>query len=261
MDNGDYAYCYNNSRSDIDDQALAILTLISNLISDPSEISVLDIGSGPGRLAIPIGQKVNKMVCIESDLNAVNYLENRAKENHIEIKVYPSKLEYLSSEEIGQFNLVILSHILHWFDPSLLLDLSKKYVVNNGYILLSLFDLESLKKMLFYNISGKKILEIQEAHTPSTDHIETLLNKAGFEVVQRIKIPLVVNYGNGKLESIINSMGTLAWQKAKEILSVEEYTKLKTSALARLNHEHQLNDTEYRTMILAQKRDCPNDLD
>jgi 2-polyprenyl-3-methyl-5-hydroxy-6-metoxy-1,4-benzoquinol methylase len=260
-DSKSYADCYHKNRSDIDEQASVILELISDLIGNISKISVLDVGSGPGRLAIPIGQQVHKIVCIESDLSAVNYLQNRAERNNVKIKVYPAKIQDLSSEEIGCFDLVILSHIIHWIDVSLLLDLSKEYIIDDGYILLSYFDLDNLEDMLFYKISGEKILKIQKLHTLSTLQIENLLSQADFNIIHRIEIPIKVDYGNEKLESIINSAGTLAWKKSQESLSEREYSELKSSALTRLNSEPSLINTEYRTMILAQKKVCPNDLD
>jgi 2-polyprenyl-3-methyl-5-hydroxy-6-metoxy-1,4-benzoquinol methylase len=253
-DSKSYAECYYENRSDIDEQASVILKLISDLIADPSKISVLDIGSGPGRLAVPIAQEIRKMVCIEPDLIAVTHLKNRAKENNVEIEIYQAKIEDLSSKEIGCFDLIILSHIIHWFDVSLLLNLSEKYITENGYILLSYFDLDNLKDMLFYKISGEKILQIQELHTLSTLQIEHILNQGNFNIIHRIDIPLDVNYGNGKLESIVNSAGTLAWQKAQETLSEKDYSALKANALTRLNSMSCLSDTEYRTMILAKKQ-------
>ena len=253
MDSKSYANCYHFNRSEIDEQASAILNLISDYIGPPSNTSILDIGSGPGRLSIPIGQQVQKMVCIESDLRAVTHLKKRAKENNIEIEVYPSKVEDLSSEKVGSFDLVMLSHIIHWFDASVLINLSQKFIKDNGYILLSYFDLDNLKNMLFYNVSGKEILKIQKSYTHPTPRIEHLLNLAGFKTIHRTNIPLNVDYGNGKLESIINNAGTLAWQTAKERLSEKDFSILKECALTRLNNAHQLNDIEYRTMILAQK--------
>jgi 2-polyprenyl-3-methyl-5-hydroxy-6-metoxy-1,4-benzoquinol methylase len=254
IDSKSYADCYHVNRSDIDEQDSALLALISNFIGDTSNISVLDIGSGPGRLAIPIGQEVHSMVCIEPDLNAVNYLKRRADSANIQIEVYPAKIQDLSSENVGFFDLVILSHIIHWFDFSLLLNLSKEYIIDNGYILLSYFDLDNLKDMLFYNISGDKILQIQECHTLSTSQIEYLLNQAGFNIIHRMETPIKVNYGSGKLEDIINSAGTLAWQKAQETLSEKEFSALKSNALSRIDSKLNLNDIEHRTMILAQKK-------
>jgi len=254
IDSKSYADCYHKNRSGIDGQASVILELISDLIGDISKISVLDVGSGPGRLAIPIGQKVHKIACIEPDLSAVNYLQNRAERNNVEIEVYPAKIQDLSSEEIDCFDLVILSHIIHWIDVSLLLDISKEYVIDNGYILLSYFDLDNLEDMLFYKISGEQILQTQKHHTLSTSQIKNLLNQADFSIIHRIEIPIKVNYGNEKLESIINSAGTLSWKKSQETLSEREYLELKSSALTRLNSEPSLIDIEYRTMILAQKK-------
>jgi hypothetical protein len=108
--------------------------------------------------------------------------------------------------------------------------------------------------MLLYKISGEKILKIQKLHTLSTLQIENLLSQADFNIIHRIEIPIKVDYGNEKLESIINSAGTLAWKKSQESLSEREYSELKSSALTRLNSEPSLINTEYRTMILAQKK-------
>lgn len=58
MTDGVYAQCYYECRSDIDEQASSILKLMSTHVGKLDELSVLDVGSGPGRLAIPIGQMV-----------------------------------------------------------------------------------------------------------------------------------------------------------------------------------------------------------
>jgi len=253
-DNKSYADCYYENRSSVDEQASVVLELISNLIGDVSKKTFLDVGSGPGRLAIPIGLKAKELVCVEPDLEAVKYLKYRAEKNNLKIKVYPVQIQDLFGENIGFFDLVMLSHIIHWIDFSLLLNITKNFVKSHGYILLSYFDLNNLKNMLFYKISGEEILQIQENHALPMSQIESELNQANFKIICQKDVPLNVNYGNGKLERIINSAGTLAWQKAQSMLSEEDFVALKLSALMRLNCFSCLNDIEYRTIILAQKQ-------
>lgn len=255
LSNKFYADCYSQNRSSIDEQATAILDLISSYIDCVENISVLDVGSGPGRLAIPIAQKVDKMVCIESDLLAVNYLRRRAEENNLSIEIHAKKIQDLSKDDLGCFDLVILSHIIHWIDAISLFHLSNQFLKDTGYILLSYFDLTNLNKMLFYKISGEQILKIQQEITLSTAQVKTRLSQANLSVIHKADIPISVDYGNGKLEDIIKSSGTLAWKKLQKKLTEDEYSTIKQRALNRLADEPCLIDTEYRTVLLAKKVD------
>lgn len=248
-----YAECYNEYRSGIDEQASSILKMMSTYIGNLENISVLDVGSGPGRLAIPIGQVVQRVVCVEPDIVTAKYLKSRSENSKIPIEVHIAKIQDLSNQNLGYFELVILSHIIHWFEPSSPFGLSTNFVKNGGYILLSFFDPDQLKNMLFYKISGKEIFEIQKNDTPSKLSIELMLIQQGFEVVESANVSLNVFYGNDKLKHIINSSGTLAWQKLKEKVPEEKYRQIESQALTRLENESCLTDTEFRTMILAKK--------
>jgi len=248
-----YAECYYAYRSDIDEQAASILELLPNYFESLENISVLDVGSGPGRLAIPIGRKIQRIVCVEPDISAANHLRSRSEKSKVHVEICTKKIQELSNQNLGYFDLVILSHVIHWFELSSLFEFSAKFVKDGGYILLSFFSLDRLKNMLFYKISGKEVLEIQKKYTPSKLEVKRELSQLGFQIVKNIDIPLNVFYGEGKLENIINSAGTLAWQKLRSKIPEEEYRQIKLQALTRLKNEPSLTDTEYRTMILAKK--------
>lgn len=254
LTNKSYAECYYENRSNIDEQATSIIDLIINNIGSLNSITVLDVGSGPGRLAIPIGQRVKKIVCVEPDVSAANYLKSRFEKCQVNFELHISKIQDLSSQKIGKFDLVILSHIIHWFEASSPFGCSTNFVKENGYLLLSLFNPDRLSNMLFYKISGSEILARQLKDTPSITDIECYLSSIGFDIIKKVDIQLSVFYGNGKLERIINNAGTLAWQKLKNTLPEEEYRRIKQDAFFRLKSESNLNDIEHRSMVLAKKR-------
>ncbi len=184
---------------------------------------------------------------------AAKYLESRSDDINMPIEIHISKIQELSNRKIGCFDLVILSHIIHWFEPLSPFGFSTNFVKNGGFILVSFFDHVHLESMIFYNISGDEILEIQKNDTPSKRDIEIMLIQQGFKVVDSTNVPLNVFYGDDKLKNIINSSGTLAWKKLKETVSENKYKQIKSRALARLENDPCLSGTEYRTMILAKK--------
>lgn len=253
LTNQSYAECYYENRSNIDEQATSIIDLITNNIGILNSITVLDVGSGPGRLALPIGQQAKKIVCVEPDISAANYLKSRFEKCKVNFEIHISRIQDLSSQKIGKFDLVILSHIIHWFEASSPFGCSTKFVKENGYMLLSFFNPDRLSDMLFYKVSGSEILTRQLQDTPSITDIEYYLSSAGFEIIKQVDIKLNVFYGDGKLERIINNAGTLAWQKLKNTLPEEKYTQIKQDAFFRLKNESSLNDIEHRSMILAKK--------
>jgi 2-polyprenyl-3-methyl-5-hydroxy-6-metoxy-1,4-benzoquinol methylase len=246
-----YAECYSKHRSDSDSQSIAIEGLIKRYRGDISQLSILDVGSGAGRLAIPLGAKSKRYVCIEADRITADYLEKKAKNSFVDLEIYNSRFEDLSNKGLGQFDLVILSHIIHWFDLEFLLQKSAHLLNPSGFILISYFDKKNLADMLFYRISGNEILNIQQNMTPSMTQIKSMLEAVGLELIENLDIPLHVSYENNRLVDIIQSSGTLAWLKACADLIPEQFKKIQNDALARLELYDDLNDTEYRTMLLA----------
>jgi hypothetical protein len=128
-------------------------------------------------------------------------------------------------------------------------------VRRGGYILLSLFARETLGDMLFYKISGEKILDVQHEITPDICDIAISLAAAGFKLTERVDVHVEVKYGDSRLANLITSAGALAWQILRDKLPTKEYSKLVQCALLRLEAETKTNptlsDIEHRTMLLA----------
>jgi len=85
---------------------------------DPdSTWSVLDIGSGPGILTIPLARRVRKVTAVESSRPMVRLLEKHlAEENLTNVKIINSRWDDLPAEEVKAHDLVIASYSLNFED-------------------------------------------------------------------------------------------------------------------------------------------------
>jgi SAM-dependent methyltransferase len=54
-----------------------------NLLKPEKDWSILDVGSGPGTLALPLAPMVKHITCIDFSANMLQILENRASKQHI----------------------------------------------------------------------------------------------------------------------------------------------------------------------------------
>ena len=65
-----------------------------------NDFEVLEIGSGPGTLTIPLAKKVKKVVAVESSEMAVDYLKRNIKESRVEnVEIMNKKTEAEEEEE------------------------------------------------------------------------------------------------------------------------------------------------------------------
>ena len=78
------------------------------------DFEVLEIGSGPGTLTIPLAKKVKKVAAIESSEMAVKYLKKNLKESRVEnVEIMNRNWMEVEDREIkDRFDLAVCSHFL-----------------------------------------------------------------------------------------------------------------------------------------------------
>jgi len=78
------------------------------------DFEVLEIGSGPGTLTIPLAKKVKKVAAIESSEMAVKFLKKNLKESWVEnVEIMDRNWMEVEDREIkDRFDLVVCSHFL-----------------------------------------------------------------------------------------------------------------------------------------------------
>ena len=90
---------------------------ISKLNTDP-ESTILDIGSGPGVLAVPLAKKVKQVTAIDTSTVALKHLEEKAKKEGLNnIKCVGKKWEDIElGKDIKQHDIVVASYSLTMLD-------------------------------------------------------------------------------------------------------------------------------------------------
>ena len=77
----------------------------------------MNVGAGPGTLALPLARRVKQVTAVEPSLAMVKRLERHiAEEGLSNIRILPKRWEDLSDEEVGEHDLVIASYSLSFLD-------------------------------------------------------------------------------------------------------------------------------------------------
>ena len=122
-----------------------------------NNFEVLEIGSGPGTLTIPLAKNVKKIIAVESSETAVDYLKRNLKENRIEnVEIINKNWLKINDREIkDRFDLIVCSHFL-WQMEDIEKHLKKMENTSNKYcVVIQPAGRDSLVKETWTKITGK----------------------------------------------------------------------------------------------------------
>ncbi|MEG2009813.1 MAG: class I SAM-dependent methyltransferase [Oscillospiraceae bacterium] len=143
----------------------------------PKESSVLDIGSGPGVLALPLAGLVHSVTALEPSSHMISFMKKHIREAALEnISIVQSDWESVDLEKIGSHDIVIASYSLAMRDISRALikmnRVAKKEVVL--YWFAGIPTWEKLKLELFPLVYKKNFVP-----GPKSDYIYGALSRLG----------------------------------------------------------------------------------
>ncbi len=138
------------------------------------DCEVLEIGTGPGTLTIPLAKRVKRLVAVESFDTAVNYLKRNLEENRVENVTISNAnwLEVDDRELKDGFDLVVCSHFL-WQVKDVENHLRKMENASRGYCaVIQPAGRAELVKELWRKITGKVY---SGEFDPDADHFVYLI--------------------------------------------------------------------------------------
>jgi SAM-dependent methyltransferase len=95
---------------------------------------LLDVGCGPGLLAIGFAPYVRSCIGVDPEPGMVAAAEQAARDASVELTVLRSRFEDLPSNT-GQFDIVTIGRALHWLDHDAALATLDRIVFLNGFVL------------------------------------------------------------------------------------------------------------------------------
>lgn len=249
-----YANCYERLRAGDDLQSSLVEQLVDHYLNGKKPADILDLGCGPGRLSIPLCRAGHRLVCVDRDPEALISLRQRADAIGVHPVAILSNIESLPKEALGAFDVLLVFHVIHWLASTSVIADAATCLRPDGLLVLSYFDRNDLSDMLFYQIVGPDVLDLQRSLTPSSETTIGTLSARGFHLLERTKLPVVADYGAGALETIVEATGTLALREFLSRFGSDAYGLMASEAAERARMLRQtgrsLTDAEVRTVLV-----------
>jgi SAM-dependent methyltransferase len=187
-----------------------------------TDFEVLEIGAGPGTLAIQLAKKVKKIVAVESSEMAVKYLKRNIKESQIE-NVEIINRNWMEVDDRGikdRFDLVVCSHFL-WQVRDLEKHLKKMENASRKYCaVIQPAGRDSMVKGMWTKITGESY---RGKFDPDADYFAYPILRQW----ERLVNVRIMNYGIER-----NFEQEVRYIASEEVLSLPIYPELETDERA-----------------------------
>lgn len=110
----------------------SLFTKIEQLFRLDGNGRLLDLGCGPGTIAIPISGKFDEVVAIDADPEMVEICQHQAQLGGIENITCLQKRSEDIDASWGNFKLVTIARAFHWMDRAAVLQTSHSLLVDGG---------------------------------------------------------------------------------------------------------------------------------
>lgn len=209
------------------------LKLWLNLFAERSKtargVSLLDLGCGTGRFAIPLERDMGFGVTgADSSQEMLSKAREKDKEGLITWDfVDAHSLKYLDHS----FNIILMSHLLHHVErPTIVIDECKRVLKPSGVILIRHGAMEQIRDDVEH-IFFPEVIEIDEQRTPTVESVEGWLKTAGFvDIISEEIVQQTFESGREHLEaarvrntSVLNMISEEAFETGVERLA--QYVK------------------------------------
>lgn len=134
----------------------------------PAPKLVLDLGSGTGRLAIPLAQSGNYVTAVEISSGMIDVLRSKIRKTNSEERVKISQgliQEFDSPPDYGRFELVIclqtvLNYLLEDGDLNKLADIAARHTTFGGCVLIDFAEMKNMRSVYFSNEEFSRTIKV-----------------------------------------------------------------------------------------------------
>ncbi len=223
---------------------------------------LLDVGSGPGVLAVPLSKYFKEVVAVEVDPGMAEAGRERAHQFGVENIQWLNKSGDELNEEVGKFKLVTLGSSFHWLDRERFAKLASKILDEDGGIFITWTGQSIWNKER--SVWEEKVLEVIKKYLGSErragdglfkiepEKHEEILRRAGFERLGYKKYPSAVQVVTA--EDIINGQYTTSYATRRLFGDrATAYEKELTAELLKINPANVFEEQHVAGSIFAWK--------
>lgn len=255
---GTYKY-YAKYRPSIPEE---VIDLIINHFDIKTNERVLDIGCGTGKVSLVLNNKCDEMVCLDSDLEMLEWAKKATKNAKIKITWlnYSDQDLEKSKKELGVFKIAVFCRSFHWMSQESTLKTLDDLIEENGGI--AIFSDKSFWsgeeewqqeiKRITQKYLGEKKSNGEERFKNPERLWNNVLNHSTFKFIKSYNVPIVRSWD---IESIIGCI--FSYSSSAPYLfnnQIDNFKEEIRNALLSINSEGKFKEDSVWSIVLASRK-------